>query len=226
METNNPTDDHTEENKKIIIEDELEDIKKLFLSNIDKFCISFTNKVVFHENNEIFIKYINKIKKEVMIKINFDNNGYSKKIVNDHFSKNFLDYFIIEKISNDKETEKQSFIKEFKERRKIIKEYEKDKNAIYKDFSCLLFIELISTEIDMKNIFPNFYYKDPLCNKSKFDMYELIDKYLEDDSLNICESCDLIKMENFISFYNESIVFKWNLELQKRIFNEYYFYKN
>lgn len=161
-----------------------------------------------------------------MIKLNFDNNGYSKKIVNDHFSKNYLDYFIIEKISNEKNSEKELYLKEFKERRRIIKEYEKDKNAIYRDYSCLLLIELISTEIDMKNIFPNFYYKDPLCNKSKFDLYDLIEKYLEDDSQNICESCDLNKMENFVSFYNESVIFKWNLELQKRIFNDYYFHNN
>ena len=222
----NLTDGNSDENKKPEIDDELEDIKKLILSNINKFCTSFTNKVVFHENNEIFVKYINKIKKEVMIKINFDNNGYSKKIINDHFSKSYLEYFIIEKISDEKNSEKEMYVKELKDRRKIIKEYEKDKNAIYKDYSCLLIIELISTEIDMKNIFPNFYYKDPLCNKSKIDLYDLIDKYLEDDSQNICESCDLQKMENFISFYNESVVFKWNLELQKRLFNEYYYHNN
>jgi len=205
-------------------EDELEDIKKLILSNINKFCISFTNKVVFHEKNEIFVKYINKLKKEVMIKINFDNNGFSKKIINDYFSKNFLDYFVIEKIANMDNTEEENvYIKEFKEIRNIIKEYEKDKNAIYKDFSCLLLIELLSTEIDLKNIFTNFNYKDPLSLESKFDLYSLIEKYLEDDSQNICESCDMQKMQNFVTFYNESIVFKWNMELQKRVFNEYYF---
>ncbi len=161
-----------------------------------------------------------------MIKINFDNNGYSKKIINDFFSKNYLDYFILEKISNENNSEKEKYMKEFEERQKIIKEYEKDKNAIYRDYSCLLLIELISTEIDMKNIFPNFYFKDPLCAKSKFDFYGLINEHLEDDSQDICESCDLDKMENFISFYNESVVFKWNLELQKRIFNEYYFHYN
>lgn len=205
-------------------EDELEDIKKLILLNINKFCISFTNKVVFHEKSEIFIKYINKLKKDIMIKINFDNNGFSKKIINDYFSKSLLDYFVIEKIAGlDNSDEEKVYIKEFKEIRNIIKDYEKDKNAIYRDFSCLLLIELLSTEIDLKNIFTNFNYKDPLSLDSKFDLYTLIEKYLEDDSQNICESCDLQKMQNFVTFYIESIVFKWNMELQKRIFNEYYF---
>ncbi len=195
----------------------------MIISNIDKFCISFTNKVVFYEKNPFFIKYINLIKKEVMIKVNFDYNGYSKKINNDYFSKNLLDYFLIEKIANESNTEKEIFMREFIQREDLMNEYEKNKNAIYKDYSCLLLIEFLSTEIDMKKIFTNFFYKDPLNKESKFDLYNLIEKFLEDDSHDVCESCDINKMQNFITFYNESIAFKWNLELQKRIFNEYFY---
>jgi hypothetical protein len=201
--------------------DELGEIKRLILSNINQFCISFTNKIVFHENNDIFVKYIDTLKKEMMIKINFDKAGYSKKMVHDYFGKNYLDYFIIENIT-DKNDKEELYYKEFLEKRDLIKKFDKDKSFIYKDFSCLFLIELISTEIDIKNIFSNFYYKDTLNTESKFNLYRFIEK-LEEDSISVCESCDYEKMKKFVSFVNEAVVFKWHVELQKRIFNEYYY---
>lgn len=218
---NTNANNNDKESSDVIYNDEVEDIKNFILDNIYKFCISFTNKVVFHEKHPIFVKYINKIKKEIMIKTNFDQAGYSKKMVNEYFSKSYFDFFLIENISENNLIEER-FKKIFEDRKTLIKEYDSDKKIIYKDYSCTLLIELISTEIDLRSIFSNFYYKDPLNNQVKFELYSLMEK-LEDDSQVICESSDLDKMKKFVSFVNEIVIFKWHLELQKKIFNDYYY---
>lgn len=224
--TENINNDNSAEKKvqeKIVEDDELEIIKNLILDNLDEFCISFTDKIVFHEKNEIFNKYINKLKNEAMIKLFFDNEGHTKNIVNDYFSKDIMDFFIIENLA-DKEYMKKNFIEEMKKKNKLLLNFHTKNNAVFENISCLLLLELISTEIDTDNVFSNFRYKDPLSNESKFDLYNLLEK-LEDDNLTVCESCDFEKMKNFVSFVNESIFLKWNTELQKRTFNEY-FYNN
>ena len=202
-------------------------VKKLafpiILDNLDEFCISFTDKIVFHEKNEIFNKYINKLKNEAMIKLFFDNEGHTKNIVNDYFSKDIMDFFIIENLA-DKENTKKKFMDENQKKNKLLLNFQTKNNAVFENISCLLFLELISTEIDIDNVISNFRYKDPLSNESKFDLYNLLEK-LEDDNLTVCESCNFEKMKNFVSFVNESIFLKWNTELQKRTFNEY-FYNN
>ena len=209
--------------EKIEEDDELEIIKNLILDNLDEFCISFTDKIVFHEKNEIFNKYINKLKNEAMIKLFFDNEGHTKNIVNDYFSKDIMDFFIIENLA-DKENTKKKFMDENQKKNKLLLNFQTKNNAVFENISCLLFLELISTEIDIDNVISNFRYKDPLSNESKFDLYNLLEK-LEDDNLTVCESCNFEKMKNFVSFVNESIFLKWNTELQKRTFNEY-FYNN
>lgn len=198
----------------------MEDIRSFILDNLNKFCVSFTSKETFHEKHPLLVKYINKIQKEIMIKINFDEAGYSKKIVNQFFPESYLNFFLIENIS-DKDSMERQMKKNYEDKKAFIKEYDIDKNAIYRDYSCLLLIELISTDIELKYLFTNFFYKDPLSQENKFDLYNLMEK-LEDDDQVICESSNLQKMEKFVSFVNEVVDFKWHLELQKNLFNEYY----
>lgn len=155
-----------------------------------------------------------------MKKTEFDREGYTKKIINFYFGKNFIDYFVIENLRDEKN--KQKYLENFDEKKELIKKYDENKKMIFKDYSALLLMEFISTEIDLDLICNNFYYKDVL-NKNSNNTFEVLISKLKDDIPPVCESCDYEKMRKFITFIKENVIFKWHVEEQKNIFNEYYY---
>jgi hypothetical protein len=203
-------------------EDELDEIYEIINSDIDLFLISFNNEIIFHEGDKIFTDYIDTLKKEIMIKTEFDKEGYTKKIINFYFDKKYIDYFIIENILNETKNSR-NYLSNLKEKKEILKEFENNKKYILKDYSSLFLMEFISTEIDLDCIFTNFYYKDVLKKNSNNSFEVLIDK-IKDDIYPVCESCDYEKMKKFINFIKENVIFKWHFEEQKNIFDEYYFH--
>lgn len=162
------------------------------------------------------------ITRENMIKNNFDKEGFSKKIVNFHFGKNYIDYFIIENLRKDIERN-EHFLNFSKNKDELIQNIIREKSNIYKDFSALILMEFISTEIDLKNISLNFYYKDLLSVNQKHDFGKFIFNLEEEDINLLCETYDFEKIKKFISFIQENIIFKWHLQEQSRIFNDYYY---
>jgi len=155
-----------------------------------------------------------------MIKTEFDKEGYTKKIINFYFGKNYIDYFIIQNLGDEKVKEK--YFKNLEEKKNLIKKFDENKKFIFKDYSSLMLMEFISTEIDLDTICLNFYYKDVL-NKDSKNTYEELIAELKDDIPPVCESCDYEKMKKFIAFFKENVIFKWHVEEQKNIFNDYYF---
>lgn len=200
--------------------DELYEIDDIIYSNIDLFLVSFNHEIIFHEENPIFTKYIDTLKSDMMIKTEFDAMGYTKKIINFYFSKNFFDYFIIENLK-DEEENRRKYLKNFEEKRELIRKFDLDKKFIFKDYSALLLMEFISTEIDLSTICNNFYYRDVLNKNSKNTLSDLIDKLNDDKE----EKTNYEQMKNFITFIKENVIFKWHVEEQRNIFNEYYFNK-
>ncbi len=199
----------------------MNEIDEIIYSNIDLFIISFNNEIIFHGDDKVFSNYIDTLKKENMIKNHFDKERYTKKIINFYFDKNFINYFIIENIINEKKNMKK-FLINLEEKKETLKKYDLDKKNIFNDFSSLMLMEFISTEIDVDCNFANFYYKDTL-NKNSKNKFEILIDQIEDDIPPVCESCDFQKMKKFINFLRENVLFKWHAELQRNIFQEYYF---
>ena len=192
---------------------------------ITEFSLSFfKERFIFHENNKIFKRYIENLKKELIFKTDFDDEGFNLKIANFFFEENFIDYFIIDNLTNKER--KKAFEENFEEKKELIKKLEQNKNFIYEDYSALLLMEFISTEVDLDNIILNFYYKDVLNDTSKLNFYEFI-KNLEDHNNQLdCESLKYETLEKFITYISENVIFNWHFHEKKRIFNEYYFAEN
>jgi hypothetical protein len=204
--------------------DELNEIKDLINKIIDDFSLSFfSERVVFYENNKIFRRYLNNLKKELILRTDFDGEGFNLKIANFYFEDNFIDYFIIENLTNKLETTRKSFDENYEEKKEMIKKLELNKNLIYNDYSALLLLEFISTEVELDNSAYNFYYKDVLNDISKLNFYKFIDNIEDENIQPVCESCEYEAVKKFIFYVSENIIFKWNFYEKKRIFNEYYF---
>ena len=113
-----------------------------------------------------------------MIKTDFDDEDFNQKIANFYFGQNFIDYFIIDNLANKAEMKK-NYEENFQAKKELVEKLEHDKKWIYKDYSALLLMEFISTEIDLDSCAYNFYYKDVLNENSKLNFYKFIENMLQ-----------------------------------------------